>query len=254
MDHLREIRFERDGDRAVLTLARPAALNALSPALIAEALRVVEAVAASDARVLVLTGEGRSFCAGVDLKAVTAPDYTPRVRRTFSAQARRLAVLLETMPQPTIAKVTGHCFTGGLELALACDFILASDEAVFCDTHARLGMRSGWGLSQRLPRRIGIQRAREMSFTARRVGAAEALAMGLVLDVVPREALDGRVADLADAIAANSRDAVAAYKVLYRASQTLTLDDGLAFEATADLPLGDRTARVAESGPARSAS
>lgn len=253
MDDLKEVRFQRDGDVATLTLARPDRLNALSPALIAEALSVVGAVAESDARVLVLRGEGRSFSAGVDLKAVSAPDYTPAVRRAFSDNARALTVLLEAMPQPTIAAVTGHCFTGGLEIAVACDFILAADDAVFCDTHAKLGMRSGWGLSQRLPRRIGQQKAKEMSLTARRVPAAEALSMGLILDAVPADQLEARVAALTQAILPNSRDAVAAYKILYRHAQTLTLDDGLAFEAAADLPLGDRQARVVSSGPVRRA-
>ncbi|MDB5470171.1 MAG: enoyl-CoA hydratase/carnithine racemase [Caulobacter sp.] len=254
MDDLTQVRFRREGAVAVLTLARPHVLNALSPTLIAEALRVAEAVAASDARALVIEGEGKSFSAGVDLKAVTAPDYTPEVRKAFSDNARRLCVLLETMPQPVIARVTGHCFTGGLELALACDFILAADDAVFCDTHAKLGMRSGWGLSQRLPRRIGQQRAREMSFTARRVPASEAVQLGLILDAVPADRLDVRVAALIDAILPSSADAVAAYKTLYRKAQTTTLDDGLKFEATADLKLGDRATRVAASGPAARAS
>jgi enoyl-CoA hydratase/carnithine racemase len=111
-------------------------------------------------------------------------------------------------------------------------------------------MRSGWGLSQRLPRRIGQQKAREMSFTARRVSAPEAMAMGLILDAVPAAALDARIDALIAAFLPNSRDAVAAYKVLYHQAQNLGLDDGLGFEATADLPLGDRQARVAASGPA----
>ncbi len=250
MDDLQQVRFRQEGEVAVLTLARPQVLNALSPTLIAESLLVVNAVATSDARVLVIAGEGRSFSAGVDLKAVTAPEYTPEVRKAFSDNARRLCVLLESMPQPVIARVTGHCFTGGLELALACDFILSSDDAVFCDTHAKLGMRSGWGLSQRLPRRIGQQRAKELSFTARRVSAAEAVQLGLILDAVPVGQLDARVNALIEAILPSSADAVAAYKTLYRKAQTTTLDEGLAFEATADLKLGDRAGRVAASGPA----
>lgn len=245
MDGLEQVRFRREGERATLTLARPKVLNALSPTLIAECLKVVEAVAASDARVLVIEGEGRSFSAGVDLKAVTAPDYTPLVRKAFSDGARRLCVTLESMRQPTIARVTGHCFTGGLEIALACDFIVAADTAIFCDTHARLGMRSGWGLSQRLPRRIGLVKAREMSFTARRVPAPEARELGLILDAVPEEQLDRRIGALIDQMLANSADALAAYKLLYRKAQTLTLDEGLRFEAEADLPLGDRAGRVA---------
>jgi enoyl-CoA hydratase len=240
------VRFSRDGAVARLTFARPNSLNALSPRLIEEALRLAEAVAASDARVLIIAGEGRSFSAGVDLKATAAADFVGDAARRFSVQARQLARLLETMPQATIARVTGHCFTGGLEIALGCDFIVASVDTVFCDTHAKLGLRPGWGLSQRLPRRIGILRAKEMSFTARRIGAQEALAIGLVLDVVQLGSLDKRIAELAHAIAAMEPTSIAAYKALYRASETHTLDDGLDYEATARFPRSGRPPRLPE--------
>ncbi len=234
---LTEVKLTREAAVARLTFARPTSLNALSPDLISQALAATESVAASDARVLVLAGEGRSFSAGVDLKSTAQnPDFRGEAVRRFSDEARRLAVLFETMPQVVIARVAGHCFTGGLELALACDLIVAAEDAVFCDTHAKLGMRPGWGLSQRLPRRIGQMRAREMSFTARRVGAAEALALGLVLEVAPLVELDARIEALATAIIANDAAAIAAYKTLYRACETHTLDDGLAFEATTRFP------------------
>jgi enoyl-CoA hydratase/carnithine racemase len=238
------IRLARQGEVARLTFARPKSLNALSPQLIDEALPVVQEVATSDARILVVAGEGKSFSAGVDLKATAAAEFRGEAARRFSEQARELARLLETMPQATIARVTGHCFTGGLEIALGCDFIVASDDALFCDTHARLGLRPGWGLTQRLPRRIGVQKAKEMSFTARRVGAAEALAMGLVLDVVRRAALDARIDELAAAIVASEPTSIAAYKALYRAAATHTLDDGLAYEATARFPRSGRAPRL----------
>jgi enoyl-CoA hydratase len=242
------VRFSRDGAVARLTFARPHQLNALSPRLIEDALGVTEAVAASDARVLILVGEGKSFSAGVDLKAATATGFGGEAARKFSVQARQLVRLLETMPQVTIARVTGHCFTGGLELALGCDFIVASDDAIFCDTHAKLGLRPGWGLSQRLPRRIGALRAKEMSFTARRISAREALVIGLVLDVVRLDSLDTRIAELADAIVAMEPTSIAAYKALYRASETHTLDDGLEYEATARFPRGGRPPRLPDKG------
>jgi enoyl-CoA hydratase/carnithine racemase len=240
------VRFSRGGAIARLTFARPRQLNALSPRLIEQALRSAEAVAASDARVLIVEGEGKSFSAGVDLKATAAADFRGDAARAFSAQARQFVRLLETMPQATIARVTGHCFTGGLEIALGCDFIVASDDAVFCDTHAKLGLRPGWGLSQRLPRRIGSQKAKEMSFTARRIGACEALAIGLVLDVVGLDDLDARIAELADAIAAMEPTSIAAYKALYRAAETHTLDEGLEYEATARFPRSGRPLRLPE--------
>ena len=245
LEHLTTVRLERNGSVARLTFARPGSLNALSPTLISEALLVAQTVAASDARVMIVAGEGRSFSAGVDLKATAGdPDFHGEAARRFSEEARELAKLLETMPQATIARVTGHCFTGGLEIALACDLIVAADDAIFCDTHAKLGLRPGWGLSQRLPRRIGAMKAREVSFTARRVSAGEALAMGLVLDVVPLEGLDARIEALAAAICEMEPVSIGAYKTLYRASETHTLDDGLAFEASARFPRPNRTPKL----------
>jgi enoyl-CoA hydratase/carnithine racemase len=234
-----QVRYARDGQIARLVFDRPKQLNALSPTLIDEAFHVVEDIAASDARVLIVTGAGRSFSAGVDLKAASAPDYTRDVARRFSEQARALALLFETMPQAVIAQVSGHCYTGGLELALACDLIIASDDSIFCDTHGKLGLRPGWGLSQRLPRRVGAMRAREMSFTARKVGAEEAARIGLVFEYVRHDRLAARVGDLARQIAEMNPRSIAAYKALYRSSENLGLDEGLAFEAAFRPPRGD---------------
>jgi enoyl-CoA hydratase len=225
------VRLERDGDIAVLVFDRPKALNALSPTLIGEALDAVRAVSTSDARVLVIRGEGGSFSAGVDLKVASSPAYTRAVAMRHTEDARALCELLDTMPQATIAQVTGNCFTGGLEIAIACDFIVTAEDAVFCDSHGKLGLRPGWGLSQRLPRRIGVMRAKEMSLTGRRVTGLEAAAIGLALDAVPIDALAARVRDLATAIAANNAGSVAAYKALYRGAQGLGLAEGLDFEA-----------------------
>ena len=238
MNVMSEVRLVRDGPVARLVFDRPAQLNALTPSLIAQALQAAEAIAASDARVLVVSGAGRAFSAGVDLKAASSPDYTRDVARHFSEQARALALLFETMPQAVIAQVSGYCFTGGLELALACDLIIAADDAIFCDTHGKLGLRPGWGLSQRLPRRIGAMRAREMSFTARRVGAAEAARIGLALEHIRVDRLARRVDELARQIAEMSPRSITAYKALYRASETLGLDEGLAFEAAYNVPRG----------------
>lgn len=234
-----QVRLAREGHVARLIFDRPAQLNALSPTLIDEALQLTLAVAGSDARVLIISGAGRSFSAGVDLKAASSPDYTREVAHRFSDRARMLALLFETMPQATIAQVSGYCFTGALELALACDLIIASDDAIFCDTHGKLGLRPGWGLSQRLPRRVGAMRAREMSFTARRIGAEEAARIGLVLEHVRGDRLLARVNELSTQIALMNPRSIAAYKTLYRGSQNLGLDDGLAFEAAFRPPRGE---------------
>ena len=232
---------ELEGPVARLSFNRPDALNALSPPLIEEALEFSRRVAGSDARVLIVSGEGdRAFSAGVDIKFSSTPAYTPELAQKFSDNARALCTLWETMPQIVIAMVDGYCFTGGLEVALGADFIIASDNSKFADTHAKIGFRPGWGLSQRLPKRIGIQRAKEMSFTARHVSASEAKEMGLILDAVPLETLEQRVMEMAEACMANAAGSIAAYKDLYRKSLNSLYDDGLNFEATANYEIAER--------------
>jgi enoyl-CoA hydratase/carnithine racemase len=237
------IEFSRDGGVARLTFNRPDQLNALSPALIDEALAVAESVAQSDARVLVVTGAGKAFSAGVDLKA--GQGFDREALRRFSDQARALARLFETMPQIVIARVRGYCFTGGLELALSCDFIVAAADAQFADTHVKLGLTSAWGMTERLSRRIGWMKAKEVCVTARRLGAQEALALGLVLDVLPADQLDARIDRLAADISANSADAVAAYKAQFRLAQNRFLDDGLDAVADAKVRVSDNRERMA---------
>lgn len=239
------VTLTREGPAARIDLARPDQLNALDPALIADLRAALDAVAASDARVLVLGAQGRAFCAGVDLKFVSSPAYTPEASAKFIDDARAIVTLLETMPQATIARVQGYCFTGGLELALGCDLIVAASDASFSDTHAKLGLISRWGMSQRLPRRIGSQRAREMSFTSRRVPADEAAAIGLILKAVPVEALDSEVDALVAQIAANSAESIAAYKQLFRTAENAGLDAGIAEEAAIRLARTDRAERIA---------
>jgi enoyl-CoA hydratase/carnithine racemase len=241
-----QVKLAQDGRVATLTLARPERLNAITPTLLAEGCAALESVAASEnVSVLVLTGEGRAFSAGVDLKVLSAPGFARGEGRDFNERAARFTRLLETIPQATIARVQGPCFTGGLELAVACDLLVAADEAVFADTHAKLGFRPTFGLTQRLPRRIGAMRAMELSFTARRFGGQEAAAIGLALVSVPLAQLDATVAGLAGQIAENSLGSIGAYKQLYRASANLGLDAGLVHERTAQIEIKDRAERQA---------
>lgn len=230
------IKISREGPIAVLSLDRPDALNALSPTMLGEMRSATEAVALSDARVMIIRGEGRAFSAGADLKALRDPAFTREVGLQFSQDARRMTYLMETMPQVVISRVQGYCFTGAFEILLASDFIIASDDAVFADTHAKIGRTPSWGLSQRLPRLIGVMKAKEMSLTAQRIPAAKAVAMGLILDAVPIAEVDARVERLASQICDNDPLSIAAYKSLFRHAQTLTLDEGLAYEAATRFP------------------
>ena len=234
-----------DGPVRTLTLDRPEALNALTPALLTELADALGAAASDDAvRVVVLTGTGRAFSAGVDLKALAAsPPASGDVSGGLNGPARRVTGLLSTMPKVTIAKVNGFCFTGGLELAIACDLVVVAEEAKLGDTHAKWGLRPTWGMSARLIRAVGPARARDLSYTARTISGSDAFAYGLASHCVPLAELDATVAELASAIAENSADSIAAYKDLYRNQEDLGLTAGLQFEYDADYPMsgaGDR--------------
>lgn len=196
----------RDGAIARVVLSRPAVLNAITPEML-ESLGAALAALESDegVRVVVLTGEGRAFSAGVDLKSLGGRPLTGgAVGDLLDVPARAVVERLTTMPQIVIAAVNGHCFTGALELALACDLVVAADEAVFGDTHAKWGLRPTWGMSQRLTRAVGVARARELSYTARTFTGVEAAAWGLAVRSVPRAELDAAVDELAGVIVGNS--------------------------------------------------
>ncbi len=174
--------FDRDRTVATITLNRPDALNAITPAMLHRLGDLLTELADdADVDVVVLTGAGRAFSAGVDLKALGDRELVDgKVGDILDLPARRVTELLSSMPAITVAKVNGFCFTGALELALACDVIIAAEEAKFGDTHAKFGLRPTWGMSQRLPRLIGLAAARELSLTARTFDAAEARSLGMV--------------------------------------------------------------------------
>lgn len=219
-------RKDQDG-LAVLTLNRPEALNALSPSLFVELREHVDAIAGQTESVgcVILCGRGRSFSAGNDLKAIQAGETAPS--RHFQAETLDA---IEHLPQPVIAAVQGHCYTGSLELALACDLIVAADDARFADTHGKWAMSPTWGMSQRLPRRVGITAAKEMMFSGRVVSGAEAVAMGLALRCVPAAELLEATETLARSFLENSWFTLRADKMLVNQGMNHTLADGLDFE------------------------
>ncbi len=158
--------------------------------------------------------------------------------------AKDLVNAIHEVPKVVIAVVNGYCITGGLEIALACDLIVASEEARLGDTHTRWGIRPSWGMSQRLPRFVGILKAKELSFTADVITAQEAERIGLVNMVVPAEKLEDTVQELAKKIMANSREAVAAYKYLYNHGMADTLTKGLELEAKSQFVIRDTEERI----------
>jgi enoyl-CoA hydratase/carnithine racemase len=221
------VRREDSDGIAMLTLNRPRALNALSPALFVELRGHIDAITQDIDKVgcVVLQGEGRSFCAGNDLQAIGAGEKAPTP--TYQADTIRA---IELMPQPVIVAVQGHCYTGGLELALAGDLLIAADNAKFADTHGKFAMTPLWGMSQRLPRRIGPLRAKEMMFTGRVVSGAEAAAIGLANQCVPEAELHQRTMELARQMVANSWHTLRADKRLVNEGQDHGLAGGLQYE------------------------
>ena len=221
------LRIERDGELATVVLNRPEALNALSNALcdaIVHAFR--ELADDGGVRAVILTGEGRAFSAGVDLKELSDPNRKPA---EFSPGQMIDAV--RNFPGPVIAAVNGFAITGGFELALDCDLILASSEARFADTHARVGILPGWGLSQKLPRLIGIGRAKELSFTGNYLEAEQAAAWGLVNRVTAPDELLPACRALANDMLSCQPDSLRGYKKLIDEGFAMNYGDALRHEA-----------------------
>jgi methylglutaconyl-CoA hydratase len=218
---------ERDGHLAYIILNRPEVLNAIDNALAAELIRVCDALAADPSTwVVILRGAGeRAFCAGADLKA--RRDFSPADWSAQRALFREMFTKLRHVPQPMIAAVHGFALGGGTELALLADLVVAADDAVFGLTEVSLGIIPGGGGTQSLPRLIGRNLAKEMIFSARRVGAAEALGLGLVNHVVPRTSLLSKAGEIAAEISENSPFAVRQAKWAIDHGSDLPFEDGL---------------------------
>lgn len=227
------VRLERRGAVAVLTLDRPERLNALNLATLDGIAAACRVLAADDGvRAVVVTGAGeKAFCAGADLKERSA--MSPEEVRAYSRKIRATFTALAELPQPVVAAVHGIALGGGTELALACDLRVADETAVFGQTEVRLGIIPGAGGTQRLPRIVGVARAKELIFTGRRVPAAEALAIGLVHEVVPAGRALPRALEVADAIAANAPLAVRAAKRAIDGGLDRPIADGLRAEGEA---------------------
>ena len=215
-----------------LTLNRPDKLNALTPAVFVALRAHLDAVAADPSvGCVVLMGAGRSFCAGHDLAAIA--DHAAASSPHFEAET---IDALEALPQPTIARLHGHCFTGGLELALGCDILMAAESTRLGDTHGQWGLAPIWGLSVRLPQRVGVSRAKELMFTSRRISGQTAATIGLVDYCVADDQLDAAVARLAAEVLANSRGSNRIAKTLLAAAQERSWQDALRFER--QMPFG----------------
>ncbi|WBH17862.1 enoyl-CoA hydratase/isomerase family protein [Sphingomonas radiodurans] len=232
-------------DRAgwtILTLNRPDKLNALTVPLFRELRAHVVALASDDAiGCVVLRGAGKCFSAGHDLGDIASGEDVPS--RGWHSETLRM---MERLRKPVIAAVHGHCYTGALEVALACDFIIAADSARFGDTHAKWALTPIWGMSQRLPRRVGTATAKRLMFTADMIDAAEAVRIGLAEYMVPAAELDAEIERIAARIVANSAFSHAANKRLLEATDGGALDAGLQWEVMENEGVGpDMRDRIA---------
>ena len=216
---------EKNDGIATVTLNRPQAMNALSFELRgALADTFVELQQDPDVRVAVLTGAGRAFSAGLDLKELS------EAREGSDESQRDPVSAMGCFEGPIIGAINGHAITGGFELALACDVLVASTHAVFADTHVRMGVMPGWGLSQKLSRLVGIGRAKEISFTGNFVNAERAAEIGLVTRVVEASDLMSHCLELASDMASCEPEMLNGYKRLIDDGYGMTFAEGIQLE------------------------
>ena len=224
-----------------LTLNRPDKLNALTVDMFRELRAHVQDLYKNESvGCVILKGAGKCFSAGHDLGDIAEGEDVPS--RGWHSETLRL---MEKLPKPVIAGVHGHCYTGALEVALAADFILAAQSAKFADTHAKWALTPIWGMSQRLPRRVGIATAKRLMFTAETVKSDEALRMGLCEAVFPDESFESDIEAFARKILENSPFSHAANKRLLEATDADKMDAGLQWEIMENEGVGpDMQARI----------
>lgn len=226
----------------VLTLNRPEVRNALGGGMIPALFSALEEIDADETvDVGIITGADPAFCTGVDLKEAAAGEV-------YFAQFedRDCVTRVARVQKPLIGAINGATFTGGLELALGCDLLVASERAYFADTHVRVGVLPGGALTVRLPQRVGLARAKEMSMTGEIVDAAEAKRIGLVNDVVPHEQLMERAMRAAQAIASVDPAIMRELKRIYVEGSMRTAGDALRFELDAARAWNVDASRLAE--------
>ena len=220
---------EKKDGIATLTLNRPKAMNALSRELVSSIGQTfTDLKEDKETGVVIFTGAGRAFCAGLDLKELSEQGVAER--ETEASGTLDTIDIIHSFDRPIIGAINGTAITGGFELALACDFLIASTEARFADTHARVGVLPGWGMSQKLSRMIGIGRAKELSFTGNYLSAEQALAWGLVNRVVEPDELLPVCRTLAAEILSCVPGLVSSYKRVIDEGYGMHLSEALRME------------------------
>jgi enoyl-CoA hydratase len=222
---------KKEGGIATVTLNRPEKLNALNRELRTTFCKTMQQLRDDpEAQVVIITGAGRAFCAGLDLRELGADAGRESGALVRDGSAVSFITVIEDMNVPVIAAVNGFAVTGGFELALACDMIVAAEEAQFADTHARVGVMPGGGMTARLPRAVGIRKAKELSLTGNYLAAREAERMGLVNRVVPAGEVLKEAQAIATQILSANQTVVRQLKRLYDLTTRATLHDAVRIE------------------------
>ena len=224
MDKL--ILYTTENHTAVITLNRPNKRNALNQELLTSFYNAIDAAAKDDEiRAIIIAGNGKSFCAGIDLAALATDNlFDPR------GDGQDMVAVFRDCPKPIIGAVNGHAITGGFEIALNCDFLIASQAAAFADTHAKVGIHPGWGMTQLLQQAVGQRMAKQLSLACEFIQADQALRIGLVNEVVPEEKLLDRAKEIANAIASVNQQMMATVKNLIEHRNTTSFEKAVSEE------------------------
>lgn len=218
--------FEVEGSTALITLNRPERHNAICRDLLIGLYDAIDETARNDAiKVAIITGNGRSFCSGLDLSVVGKENLQdPR------GDGRGMPDVFADCKKPIIGAINGNAITGGFELALNCDFLIASENARFIDSHAKVGIHPGWGMTQLLQQAVGQRMAKQMSFTCKPLSAHDALRCGLVNEVVPPEELIPRAKQIAQDIAEVDFGIMLEIKALIEKQNEVPIQEALKIE------------------------
>jgi enoyl-CoA hydratase len=222
----KEVLFEVKGSIAIITLNRPNRKNAINQALLTGLYNSVEKIVKSDEiKVGIIIGSGNSFCSGIDLECLSTDNlFDPR------SDGKDMPEIFGYCNKPIIGAVDGYAITGGFEIALNCDFLIASESAVFADTHAKVGIHPGWGMSQLLQQAVGQRLAKQFSATCEKISAQRALSCGLVNEVIPADKLLTRAIEIAEEICSVNYEMMLTMKKLIEEKNSNTLNAALAIE------------------------
>jgi len=220
--------IKTEGHVALITLNRPERRNAINQDLLIHLYNALEQLSSDDQLYAgVITGNGPSFCSGLDLKVLKSDNlFNPR------GDNKDLPDIIQACKKPIIGAINGHAITGGFEIALNCDFLIASEKASFADTHLKVGIHPGWGMTQHLQAAIGIRRARQMSLTAQFISARQAYEWGLVNEVVPHDSLLDRALEIAKQITDVNQEMLPVVRSLINYQNGHSFDEAFVHERT----------------------